>query len=124
MGHLYSDGKAVDVTADAATTVNFGDLYRIGGWTGFALDSILPADTVRDLALEVSERIWKIKLPAGITPVVGDHLAWDAVGVAFKAGDTNLVIAGAGVLGVAKVLVVKNSNGYAAVQLVTQGTRV
>ena len=124
MGHLYSDGKAVDVTADAGTTVNFGDLYRIGGWTGFALDAIASGDTVRDLALEVSERIWKVKLPAGITPVVGDHLVWDAVGVAFKAGDTNLAIAGAGVLGVAKVLVVKNSNGYAAVQLTAQGTRV
>lgn len=124
MGHLYSDGKAVDVVADAATVVNFGDLYRIAGWTGFALDALTAADVDRGMALEVSERIWKVKLPGGITPVVGDHLVWDAVGVAFKAGDTNLAIAGAGVLGVCKVLVVKNSNGYAAVQLTVQGTRV
>jgi len=123
MGHLYSDGKAIDVVAPAGT-INFGDMYRIDGWTGFAMDTILPADVDRGMALEISERIWKIKLPAGITPVVADHLDWDAVGVTFKAGDTNLVIAGAGVLGVAKVLVVKNANGYAAVQLLTQDTRV
>jgi hypothetical protein len=120
---MLTDGKAIDVVAPAGT-VNFGDLYRISGWTGFALDAIAVADTVRDLALEVSERVWKIKLPAGINPVVGDHLTWDAVGTAFKLGDTNLVIAGAGVLGVCKVLIAKNANGYAAVRLTGQSTIV
>jgi hypothetical protein len=123
MGHMLTDGKAIDVVAPAGT-INFGDLYRISGWTGFALDAIAVGDTVRDLSLEISERVWKVKLPAGITPVVGDHLAWDAVGTAFKIGDTNLVIAGAGVIGVCKVLMVKNANGYAAVRLTQQGTIV
>lgn len=123
MGHLLTDGKAIDVVAPAGT-INFGDLYRISGWTGIAMDAIAAGDTVRDLSLEVAQRVWKIKIPAGINPVVGDHLAWDAVGTAFKQGDTNLVIAGAGVLGVCKVLIAKNANGYAAVRLTQQGTIV
>ena len=123
MGHMLTDGKAIDVVAPAGT-INFGDLYRISGWTGFAMKNVAAGDTVRDLALEVGERVWKVKLPAGITPVVGDHLAWDAVGTALKLGDTNLVIAGAGVQGVCKVLIVKNANGYAAVRLTNQSTIV
>jgi hypothetical protein len=116
MGHKLSDGKAVDVSAAASTLINKGDLYRIGLITGYALSTVLAADTDRGLALETDvNTIWKVKLPAGLTPAVGDLLYWTA-GAGQKAGDTDLT---ASVTGqpICRVIIAKNTNGYAAVQL-------
>lgn len=127
MGHMLTDGKTVDVTAPAGD-INFGDLYRISGWTGIAMKTIAAADTDRGMALEVSERVWKVKLPAALTPAMGDHLDW-STGAGFKKGDTDLVAAAAAQVGppavpastgVVKVLIAKNAAGYAAVRLTEQ----
>lgn len=114
MGHLYSDGKAIDVTAPAGD-YSFGDLYRIDLWSGIAMDTIAAADTERGMALEVSERIWKIKVPAGLTPTVGQYLYWTA-GTGVKRGDTDLSATANG-NPVCKVLTTKNANNYAAVKV-------
>jgi len=113
MGHFLTDGKAIDVVAPAGQ-YDFGDLFRISLWTGIALDTIATADTVRDLSLECSERIWKVKLPA-ITPAVGDFLYWTA-GTGTKRGDTDLSLTVNGAPA-AKVLIAKNAAGYAAVKV-------
>lgn len=115
MGHLFSDGKAIDVVAPAATAIAFGDLYRIDLWSGISMDTIGASDTARGMALEVSERIWKVLLPGGLTPTVGQFLYWTA-GTGFKRGDTDLAAAVNGAP-VCKVLVAKNANGYAAVKV-------
>ena len=122
MGHLYSDGDAIDVTDAAGTVTNFGDLYRINGITGIAMRTMAAADTVRDLALEVKSRVWKIKVPAGINPAAGTYVYWSA-GAGRKAGDADLqVTAGtAGDRPVGLVVVAKNANGYAAVRLLNAG---
>jgi Uncharacterized conserved protein (DUF2190) len=116
MGHKISDGKAIDIQAPAAQVMNKGDLYRVNGWTGIAMNTVLAADTDRGLALEVSsEHFWKVKLPAAVTPAVGDLLYWTA-GAGFKKGDTDLTATITGTA-VAKVLETKNANGYATVRV-------
>lgn len=126
MGHLFSDGKAIDVAAGAGTTINKGDLYRISGWNGIAMKNVASDDTDRSLALETSsERIWKVKLPTGLTPSVGDILNW-STGTGQKAGDTDLVAQSTSTsTGPAcKVLVAKNAAGYAAVRVLNTGYAV
>lgn len=122
MGHKLSDGNAIDVSAPASNDINKGDLYRIAGWNGIAMDTILSADTDRGLALETSpSNIWKVKLPAGVTPVVGQVLYWTTVdNTTFQKGDTHLLAA---VLGApaCKVLIAKNAAGYAAVRVLNLG---
>lgn len=120
MGHRLTDGKAIDVQAPAATVINDGDLYRINDWSGFAIGDKDGVQTDLGMALETDRHaVWKIKLPAALTPAVGDRLYWSA-GTGFKKGDTDLVAEGtAGAIGpIVKVLIAKNSAGYAAVQLV------
>ena len=120
MGHLIGDKKAVDVQFPAATAGDHGDLFRINKFTGFLINDITTTATTRGRALEIAlNRAWKVKLPAGLNPAVGDHLAWSA-GTCFKRGDTDLVAAGAGVVGVCKVVTAKNANGYAEVVLTAQ----
>lgn len=117
MGQLKHDGRATQggFTAPAAQAIVFGDLYRINGWTGFALSAIGASDTARSLDLEISsERVWYIKLPAGASPAIGDPLYWTA-GAGFKRGDTDLTTVATG-QPVAKVEEVKDANGWAAVR--------
>ena len=122
MGRKVTDGRAIDVTAPAGT-VEKGELYRIDGWTGFALDQIDPTETDRGLALEVCESLWRVKVPAATAAARGDFLGWTA-GAGFKTGATDLVAIAAPadgstpVLAVAKVEGVRNSRGYATVKLV------
>lgn len=118
MGQLKSDGKAVNVSAPAATLIQFGELYRIDGWSGIAMDEILAADTERGLALEVSERVWYIKIPAALAAARGDMLYWSS-GAGFKKATTDLVASGtAGAIGpVAKVEEAVDANDYCAVRV-------
>jgi hypothetical protein len=122
MGQLKHDGRATQggVSAPAAQAIVKGDLYRINGWTGFALKTIGASDTLRTLDLEISsERIWYVKLPAALSPAIGDPLYWTA-GAGFKRGDTDLQAAAAGAA-VAKVEEVKDANGYCAVRALNIG---
>lgn len=113
MGHLFSDGKAIDVVAPGATAISFGDLYRIDLWSGIAMDTIGASDVNRGMALEVSERFWKVLFPGALNPAVGAYVYWTA-GTGFKRGDTDL---SATVNGnpVGKVVIAKNANGYACI---------
>lgn len=132
MGHLIGDKKAVDVTVPAGT-YSHGDLYRISGFTGFLINDVTSGATDRNRSLEIAvNRAWKIKLPSGITPAVGDHLDWSS-GAGTKRGDTDLVIAAAAQTGppavpantgVCKVVTAKNANGYAEVILTEQRPNV
>lgn len=117
MGRKASDGKAVDVVAPAGQ-YDFGELFRIDGFTGVALSTINTADTDRGLALEVSDCIWWFKVPVGVGTTRGIFLYW-ASGAGVRRGDTHLQ-ATAGTAGdqpVGKVETVRNANGYAAVKL-------
>jgi hypothetical protein len=122
MGQLKHDGRATQggVTAPGAQAIVKGDLYRINGWTGFALKTIGASDTLRTLDLEISsERIWYVKLPAAVAPAIGDPLYW-TTGAGFKRGDTDIQVAAQGAP-IAKVEEVKDANGYAAVRALNIG---
>ena len=123
MGNLIGDGKSVDVTVPAGV-YSHGDLYRIGGWTGFLINDCPSAATDRKRAMEVAyNRIWSAKMPSGLTVVAGALYSW-STGTGDKRGDTDLVAnATAGSQGpVVKALTAKNANGYAQVMLVGQGS--
>lgn len=116
MGHLIGDKKAVDVVVPAGDFFH-GDLYRISTFNGFLINDCLTAATVRNRALEIAlNRGWKVKLPAGLVPAVGDVLYWTA-GAGTKRGDTDLAAAVVGAP-VCKVVTAKNAAGYAEVILV------
>jgi len=115
MGQLKSDGRAINVTFPAGT-INFGEVYRIDGWTGIAMKDVAAGDTIRTGAMEVaSERIWYVKVPAGVNGARGTMVYWTA-GAGFKSGQTDLssTVAGAPV---AKIEEVRDGNGYAALRL-------
>jgi hypothetical protein len=126
MGRKITDGNAVDVTAPGSTHVEMGELYRIDGWSGFAMDDISATATDRGLALEVTHSLWRIKTPSGTAATRGDFLKW-ATGAGFKAGPTDLqdvaapAAGGVPALAVAKVEGVRNSGGYATVRLTDGG---
>lgn len=121
MGQLKSDGVASQGGYTwPAGVYTFGDLYRLNGWNGICLGNIAAADTVRVAGMEFSPaRIWYVKLPAGVTPAVGDYLYWTA-GAGIKRGDTDLAVAVVGAP-VCKVEEAKNANGYAAVRVLNVG---
>lgn len=118
MGRKASDGQAVDVQAPGATLIDFGELYRIDGFSGIALSQIAAADTDRGMALETSSSIWWVKTPVGIGVTRGAPVFWTA-GAGFKKASTDLANAAgtAGDLPVGKVETVRNSLGYAAIKL-------
>lgn len=122
MGQLKTDGRASQggFTAPGATAITFGDLYRINQWNHIALKTIGASDTVRTYDGEISaERIWYVKLPAALSPALGDVLYWTA-GAGFKRGDTDLSATVAG-SPVCKVEEVKDANGYAAIRVLNIG---
>jgi hypothetical protein len=123
MGRKVTDGLAVDVSAPGATLVEFGELYRIDNWTGFAMATIAAADADRGLALDVSMGLFRCKVPVGVAAARGDFVQW-TTGAGFKKGDTDLAAIAAPVdgstplLAVAKVEGVRNTGGYATLKLV------
>jgi len=122
MGQLKHDGRATQngVTFPAAQAITKGDLYRVNGWNGFALKTIGASDTIRVADMEIApDRIWYIKLPAALSPAVGDVLYW-TTGTGFKRGDTDLSATVAG-SPACKVEEVKDANGYAAVRALNIG---
>jgi hypothetical protein len=124
VGRKITDGNAIDVTAPAGTFEK-GELYRIDGFSGFAMDEILPAETDRFLSLDVAPGVWSVKTPAGTASAVrGDFLGW-ASGTGTKLGPTQLdqVIVQPAAGGVPDAAVVqvetpRNSRGYTRVKLV------
>lgn len=111
MGQKISDGKAFDAAAPGAQVINDYDLYRINGWQGAAIGAKDGVQTDRTLAFEMdSNAIYSVKVPAGLTPAVGDPLYWTA-GAGFKRGDTDLAAAVVGPP-VFKCLSTKNAAGY------------
>jgi hypothetical protein len=121
MGQLKTDGRASQGGLTwPAGTYTFGDLYRLNGWNGICLANIASTDTVRVAGMEWSaERIWYVKLPAALTPAVGDFLYW-TTGAGIKRGDTDLAAAVVGAP-VCKVEEAKNAQGYAAVRVLNVG---
>jgi hypothetical protein len=121
MGQLKHDGRATQggFTIPAGD-YPFGDLFRISGWNGIMLTKIAAADTVRVSDLEIApDRVWYVKLPAGLSPAVGDPLYWTA-GAGVKRGDTDLSATVAGDPA-CKVEEAKDANGYAAVRVLNVG---
>ena len=117
MGQLKTDGRAIDVVAPGATLIEFGECYRIDGWTGIAMDEITATETPRGLAMEVSsERIWYVKVPAAVGGARGTLVYWTA-GAGFKAGATALTSTVTGAP-VAKLEEARDANGYAALRVI------
>lgn len=117
MGQLKHDGRATQggVTFPAGV-ITFGDLYRVNNWNGIAMKSIAAADTVRTADMEIApDRIWYVKVPAGINPAVGDPIYW-TTGAGFKRGDTDLQVAAQG-SPCGKVEEVKDSNNFLAIRV-------
>lgn len=126
MGRKITDGNAVDVTAPGSTLIEKGELYRIDGWTGFAMDQIDATEVDRGLALEVTHSLWRCKVPVGVAANRGDYVSW-TTGAGFKAGPTALATLAAPAAGgvpataVAKVEGIRNTAGYATLRLVDGG---
>jgi hypothetical protein len=121
MGQLKTDGKATQGGWTwPAGIITFGDMYRLNGWNCIALKNIAAADTLRVAGAEYSsERIWYVKLPAGVAGTLGQYLYWTA-GAGFKRGDTDLAVAVVGAP-VALVEEAKDANNYAAVRVLNVG---
>jgi hypothetical protein len=122
VGQLKHDGNATQggFVAPGATAITFGELYRLNQWNHIALRNIGASDTVRSYDGEISPaRVWYVKLPAGLSPAVGDVIYW-TTGAGFKAGATDLQAAAQG-SACAKVEEAKDANGYAAVRVLNIG---
>jgi hypothetical protein len=116
MGQLKTDGRAIDIVAPAATAMTFGELYRVDGWTGFAMRTLAAADVDKNLALEVSsERIWYCVVPAAVNGARGTLVYWTA-GAGFKRATTDLTsTATGGPVGIIEEA--RDGNGVAAIRV-------
>lgn len=116
MGQLKTDGRAIDVATPGATAITFGELYRIDGWTGFAMKTQAAADTDRNMALEVSaERIWYCSVAAAVNGARGTLVYWTA-GAGFKKATTDLTTtATGGAVGIIEEA--RDANGFAAIRV-------
>lgn len=94
MGQKISDGKAFDAVAPGQV-INDYDLYRIGGWNGVAVGAKDASQTDRTMSFECDPpAIYSIKVPAGLTPVVGDWLYWTTTdSTTFQDGAVHLLAA-------------------------------
>lgn len=121
MGQLKHDGRATQGGFTwPAGTYTFGELFRLNQWNGVILKTVASTDTVRNADMEIApDRVWYVKLPAGVTPALGDFLYWTA-GAGTKRGDTDLTATPTG-SPVAKVEEIKDANGYAAVRILNVG---
>jgi hypothetical protein len=122
MGQLKHDGRATQngVTFPAAQAITKGDLYRVNQWNGIALKTIGASDTLRVADMEIApDRIWYVKLPAALSPAIGDVLYW-TTGAGFKRGDTDLSATVAG-SPACKVEETKDANGWCAVRVLNIG---
>lgn len=121
MGQLKHDGRATQGGYTwPAGTYTFGELFRLNQWNGIILKTIAAADTVRVADMEIApDRVWYVKLPAALSPAIGDVLYWTA-GAGVKRGDTDLAAAVVG-SPVCKVEETKDANGYAAVRVLNLG---
>lgn len=125
MGRKVTEGGAIDVVVPATKATQKGEIYRIDGWTGFALDQIDVTEVDRAVALDLTRSLWRCKVPAATAVARGDYLGW-TTGAGWKQGDTDLSAIAAPadgstpVLAVAKVEGVRNSTGYATLRLVHQ----
>lgn len=121
MGQKISDGKAFDATAPAAV-INDYDLFRINGWNGAAIGAKDATQADRNLAFEMDcNAIYSIKLPAGVTPVVGQVLYWTTFdNTTFQRGDTHLAAAVVGSPAF-KCISTKNAAGYVQGRILNVG---
>lgn len=122
MGRKVTDGLSLDFTAPDATLIEEGECYRVDGLTHFAITEVLATDDDRNYAGDVSEALYRVKVPVGIAAARGDYLGWSA-GAGFKSGATDLVLiasvnGGPPAGAVAQVEGVRNSRGYATLRLV------
>lgn len=120
MGQKISDGKAFDAAAPAATVINDYDLYRINAWNGAAIGAKDAVQADRNLAFEMdANAIYSVKIPAGVTPAVGDALYW-TTGAGFKRADTDIQAAALG-SPCFKCISTKNAAGYVQGRILNVG---
>jgi len=121
MGQLKHDGRATQNGYTwPAGTYTFGEFFRLNQWNGVIMKTINSADTLRTADMEIApDRIWYVKLPAALSPAIGDVLYW-TTGAGIKRGDTDLSATVAG-SPCAKVEETKDANGYAAIRILNIG---
>jgi hypothetical protein len=123
VGRKISDAEAVDVTVPDTEEVEKGELYRIEGFTGFAMVAVADDATERQVALETTHSCWRVKVPSGTCGTRGMYVKWASGGpngTAFAFGGDDLADETSGartVNSIAKVEYVRNSNGYATLRL-------
>lgn len=129
MGQKISDGKAFDAVAPNGEVINDYDLYRIGGWNGAAVGAKDASQTDRTMSFECdSDAIYSIKVPAGLSPVIGSYGYWTTTDdTTFQRGDTHLVTPAPAVAGFTaepafKFMSTKNAAGYAQGRILQSGT--
>jgi hypothetical protein len=128
MGQLKTDGRAVNVAVPATKAVTFGELYRIEGWNGFAMDTIGASDAIRNMAIETAERIWYVKIPAGLAAAKGALLYWTTASLATNPQfcdcltDLQATAGTAGDPPACKVEEAKDANNYVGVRALNGGS--
>ena len=128
MGQLKTDGRATNIAVPATKAVTFGELYRIEGWNGFAMDTIGASDTIRNTALETAERIWYVKIPAGTAALKGALLYWTTASLGSSPQfcdcllDLQATPGTAGDPPAAKVEESKDANNYVGVRALNGGS--
>lgn len=121
-GRFISDGKAIDVVAPGSTAIESGEMYRIDNFTGFAMVAVSSTEAgsmERDIALERSERLWRVSVPSGTCGTRGIFVKWSNNDGSFKKSSTDVVdeTVAKTVLSVAQVEGVRNSRGFATLKL-------
>jgi hypothetical protein len=120
MGNKKTEGATIDATVPGGQTVVKGELYRIDGWNGIAMSTVLPTDPELGVALENdNQAIWYITIPAAVAAARGDVLYWTA-GTGFKKGSTDLSATVAGPPAV-KVEEAKDANNVVGVRVLNIG---
>jgi hypothetical protein len=123
MGRKVTDGLSLDFAAPSSTLIEEGEIYRVDGITHFAITEVAAADADRSYAGDVSEALYRCKVPVAVAAARGDYVGW-TTGAGFKKGDTDLAAiaqpaaGGVPALAVALVEGVRNSRGYATLKLV------
>jgi hypothetical protein len=126
VGQLKHDGRAtLEGVTWPAGVITFGDLYRVDGWTGVALDNFASGESPRVGAMEIApDRIWYVKFPTALNSVKGDYVAWTTAAAAtFQRGDTHLVafVVATHKMPCAIVEEAADANDYAAIRILNVG---
>lgn len=123
MGSKHTEGEAIDVVSPGGSvTITKGELYRVNGWNGFAMATVLPTDPELGFALQTNQDTWWVQVPSGVSAAVEGQVLYWTGSEGFKQGASDLTTSTGGPGGPAcKVVVPPDANGIASVRALNVG---